>query len=160
MCGNNLSIKVPCKNLTFIEYLEAAVWATVVSGEEQIQEVRTAKKELRDLSAIKRANHRWKQIGTIMNLQEVITELGLKPWKQSRNRVGKRRPLFIHQIRGFQQKNNSEAIQPVESAVKKVLSQCYLLKIYFFEEITWVETDFVSMGTTSNAPIVATAQNQ
>lgn len=79
--SNNASM-----NLTFIEYLEAAVWSTVVGGEEQIQEVTAAKQELRDLGAIKGSNHGWQQIGTIVNLQEVITELSLKPWKRSRHR--------------------------------------------------------------------------
>lgn len=82
MCqSNNASM-----NLTFIEYLEATVWSTVVGGEEQIQEVTAAKQELRDLGSIKGSNHGWQQIGTVVNLQEVITELSLKPWKWSRHR--------------------------------------------------------------------------
>lgn len=79
MCVNNVSMNYTCKNHTFIEYLEAAVWSTVVGGEEQIQEVAAAKQKLWDLRSIKRSNHWWKQIGTIVNLQEVITKLGLKP---------------------------------------------------------------------------------
>lgn len=93
MCqSNNTSM-----NLTFIEYLKATVWSAVVGGEEQIQEVTAAKQELRDLGSIKRSNHRWQQIRTVVNLQEVITELSLKPWKQSRHREGKRRSLFVFQ---------------------------------------------------------------
>lgn len=65
--------------ITFVEYFEATVWTTVISGEEKIQEVTATKQELRDLGAIKWANQRRKEIGTIMHFQEVIAELSLKP---------------------------------------------------------------------------------
>lgn len=65
--------------LTFIENLEATVWATVVSGEQQIQEVAAAEQELRHLSAIKWTNQRREQVRAVVHFQEIITELRLKP---------------------------------------------------------------------------------
>lgn len=65
--------------LTLIEELKAAVGATAVCCEEQVQEAATAEQEVRNLSAVQRGDEWREQVRTIMDLQEVIIELGLEP---------------------------------------------------------------------------------
>lgn len=76
--------------LTLVKKLEAAVGATAVCSEEQIQEAAAAEQEVRNLSAVQRGDEWRQQVWTIVDLQEVVIELGLEPARNTRkkNRIG------------------------------------------------------------------------
>lgn len=65
--------------LTLIEELKAAVGATAVCCEEQVQEAAAAEQEVRNLSAVQRGDEWREQVRTIVDLQEIVIELGLEP---------------------------------------------------------------------------------
>lgn len=73
--------------LTFIQYLEANIWPTVISDKQQIQKVAAAKQKLGNLGAIKGANQRRQEVWPIMDLQDVITQLCLEPVRQEHYRI-------------------------------------------------------------------------
>lgn len=65
--------------LTLIEELEAAVGATAVRSKEQIQEAAAAEQEVRNLSAVQRGDEWREQVWAVVDLQEIVIELGLEP---------------------------------------------------------------------------------
>lgn len=68
--------------LTFIQYLETNIWSAVIGDKQQIQKVAAAKQELGNLGAIKGANQRRQEVWSIMDLQDVITQLCLESVRQ------------------------------------------------------------------------------
>lgn len=68
--------------LTLVEDLEADVGAAVVGGEEQVEEVAAAEQELGHLGAVEGAHQGGEQVGPVVDLQEVVAQLRLKPWRK------------------------------------------------------------------------------
>lgn len=67
------------RRLTLVEDLEADVGAAVVGGEEQVEEVAAAEQELGHLGPVEGADQRREQVGSVVDLEEVVAQLGLKP---------------------------------------------------------------------------------
>lgn len=68
-----------CFPLTFVQYFKADVGAAVIRGEQQIKEVAAAEQELGHLGAIEGANQRREEVRSVVDLEEVVTQLCLEP---------------------------------------------------------------------------------
>lgn len=71
-----------CFQLTFVEYFKADIGAAVIRGEQEIEEVAAAEQELGHLGAIEGANQRREKVWSVVDLEEVITQLCLEPGRR------------------------------------------------------------------------------
>lgn len=84
--------------LTLIEELEAAVGATAVCSEQQIQEAATAEQEVGDLSAVQRGDEWREQVRAVMDFQEIVIELGLEPEEERGGEKKRKIRVFLYPV--------------------------------------------------------------